>query len=160
MGEKLIFVCGYGNPGRQDDGLGPLIAEKISGLQLEGIVTDSDYQLNIEDAYDIAHYEAVVFVDASLNGNEPYVFSEVLPANEIRFTSHTLPPSSLISLCEDLYGTTPEAYIMAVRGYSFEFNEPMTENAERNMEKALLFLTEKLLEIRTNVRAKSKHEIV
>ena len=145
MKEKSILVYGYGNPGRQDDGIGPLIAEKIDALNLQDVITGSDYQLNIEDAYDIARCKAVFFVDASIDGDEPYVLSEVFPANEIRFTTHTLPPASLLSLCEELYGITLPAYLLAVRGYSFEFNEPMTSKAESNMKEAINILTEKLL---------------
>lgn len=148
MNENNIFVYGFGNPGCQDDALGPFIAERIDALGLEGIVVDSNYQLNIEDAYDIAGYKAVVFVDAAVDIEEPYVFSRVVPVSEIRFTSHTLSPASLMSLCEDLYGAARPAYILAVRAYGLEFNEPMTVEAESNMEKALLFLTEKLLEMR------------
>jgi hydrogenase maturation protease len=55
-----ILVYGIGNPGRQDDGLGILFAEKIEEwLQNQGFINvevTSNYQLNIEDAEKISHY--------------------------------------------------------------------------------------------------------
>ena len=52
--EKRILVLGYGNPGRQDDGLGPAVAAGIDSLGWPGVSTLDAYQLNIEDAIDVA----------------------------------------------------------------------------------------------------------
>jgi len=64
-----ILVYGYGNPGRQDDGLGNELVRRLEEWVIaEGIVDiafDSNYQLNIEDADAIAQNELVIFVDAS-----------------------------------------------------------------------------------------------
>jgi len=63
------LVYGYGNPGRQDDALGILLAERVERWltmhPVEGVVTDSNYQLNIEDAATIAAFDRVIFADAS-----------------------------------------------------------------------------------------------
>jgi hydrogenase maturation protease len=144
---KNILVYGYGNPGRQDDGLGPALAEKIERLNISGVVTDSNYQLNIEDALEIAKSKTVFFTDASVDCDEPFVFKEVVPSNLIRFTTHTISPDSLMALCNELYGTTVPAYILAIRGYGWEFNEPMTDKAENNMRAAYAFLVERLTEL-------------
>ena len=57
MPQPKILVYGYGNPGRQDDGLGISLVEMIEDWKnkkkLSYIETDSNYQLNIEDAYNI-----------------------------------------------------------------------------------------------------------
>ena len=57
---KTLFI-GYGNPGRLDDGLGPAMAEAVEKLNLPGVVTDSDYQLTVEDAAEVAKYDLVIF---------------------------------------------------------------------------------------------------
>ena len=147
MKRKNILVYGYGNPGRQDDGIGPALAEKIGDLNISGVVTDSNYQLNIEDTLEITESRAVFFTDASVDCDEPFVFKEVLPSNLIRFTTHTISPDSLMALCNELYGVNVPAYILAVRGYSWEFNEPMTARAENNMRSAFTFLVERLTEL-------------
>ena len=48
---------GYGNPGRQDDGLGPALAECIQALQWTGVTGDADYQLNIENGAAVVQRE-------------------------------------------------------------------------------------------------------
>ena len=149
MESKKILVYGYGNPGRQDDGLGPALAEKIDGLNIPGVVTDSNYQLNVEDALEITESKAVFFADASVDCEEPFVFKEVLPSNLIRFTTHAISPDSLMALCNELYGVNVPAYILAIRGYSWEFNRQITDKAENNMQKAFAFLAERLTETQT-----------
>lgn len=139
-----ILVYGYGNPGRQDDGIGPALAEMIENSGLQGVVCDSNYQLNIEDAYNVSKSSAVVFLDASSDGNEPFSFQRIDPSAEIRFTTHAMSPQSVLALADELYRFHAPAYLMAIRGYSWDFGEPMTREAETNMNGAFQFLQEVL----------------
>jgi len=139
---QSIFVLGYGNPGRQDDGLGPKAAGLIASLGLSFVTTDAAFQLNIEDAEAISGYDIAVFVDASISAPEPFSFEPIRPADEVTFTSHSVSPGSIMKLCADHFGPAPEAWVMAIRGYSFEFNEGITEAAERNLDAAVRFLSD------------------
>jgi hydrogenase maturation protease len=143
--KRSIFVLGYGNPGRQDDGLGPKAAEGIASLGLPFVSTDAAFQLNIEDAEAISGHDVVIFVDASVSAPEPFSFERLYPAGEVTFTSHSVSPGSILRLCTDHFGPAPEAYVMGIRGYSFEFEEEMTAAARGNLEKALSFLSDFLL---------------
>ena len=62
-----ILIYGYGNPGRQDDGLGNAFTNRIQEwVAIEGLHDfhfDSNYQLNIEDAEAIAGNRFYRFVD-------------------------------------------------------------------------------------------------
>ncbi|HQO03060.1 MAG TPA: hydrogenase maturation protease [Spirochaetota bacterium] len=135
-----ILVYGFGNPGRQDDGLGPEIVRRLELERLPGVITDSNYQLNIEDAVAVAGSDAVIFVDAALHVDEPFAFCRLTPAREITFTTHAMSPESVLALCEDIYGKTPPAYILAIKGYEWEMAAPMTEPANENLEKAYSFI--------------------
>ena len=139
---RSIFVLGYGNPGRQDDGLGPMAAETVGLLGLASVTVDAAYQLNIEDADAISGHDTVVFVDASVSAPEPFSFERLTPVDEITFTSHSVSPGSILKLCADHFGPAPEAYVMAIRGYSFEFEGGLTEAAQRNLDAALRFLSD------------------
>jgi len=147
----LIHVIGYGNPGRRDDGLGVALAAEIESLALHGVTADSDYQLNVEYSADICSVDVVVFADASVNAPEPFEFTRIQPAREITFTTHSVSPASVLAVCQDIYGRCPEAYQLAVRGYSFELGEGLTEEAMGNLRRAVEFLsgfiTEKLQSI-------------
>jgi hydrogenase maturation protease len=139
-----ILILGYGNPGRQDDGLGPAFVNKVNSLNLPHVSVDADYQLNIEDGATIADYDIVVFVDAAKDIAEPYTMSPLAASDKITFTSHTVSPDSILAICEDHFGARPEAYVMAIRGYEYEFQEGLTPRAEENMNAAMTYLKSRI----------------
>jgi hydrogenase maturation protease len=146
---KRILIYAYGNPGRQDDGLGNRLVEElgkwIESRGIEGIELESNYQLNIEDALRIAEKDIVIFVDASNEDIEDIDFSVIEPSEgRSEFTTHSASPSFVLALCINLYGKHPETYLLQIRGYSWEFREDLSEKAEKNLEKALAFLKKKL----------------
>jgi hydrogenase maturation protease len=134
------LVIGYGNPGRQDDALGPAVANEVETWNVAGVEAATDFQLNIEYAADLANVETVIFVDASRTGAEDLVFRELEPARQISFTTHSLDPASLLALCEDIYKKRTRAFLLAIRGYEFEFAEGLSPGAKANLDKALQFL--------------------
>jgi hydrogenase maturation protease len=144
-----LLVYGYGNPGRRDDGLGPLLASMIESDYKDDdrVSVDSNYQLNIEDACEVAMHRAVVFVDAALEGNRPFEFYEIGPSNKIEFSTHSISPESVLAICGDIYGGTVKAYMLAIRGYDWEIGEELSGSALENMRAAYDFLKGKIPEI-------------
>jgi len=136
-----VLVVGYGNPARQDDGIGPWIADRIEEAGIDGVVVDADYQLTVEHAADVAGSRAVVFVDAAVEGGEPFGFRRVEPELRESFSTHSVSPGMVVGLAEELFGSEAKGYVLSVRGYSFAmFTEGMTEGARRNAEVAAVFL--------------------
>jgi hydrogenase maturation protease len=142
-----ILIYGYGNPGRQDDGLGPALVDRLENERIPGVATDSNYQLQIEDAVALSQSDMVIFVDAAENGDAPFTFTELEPSNEITFTTHSVSPGSVLALCNEMYRKTVRAYVLAIRGYGWEFIEELTPVAEKNLEEAYRFLREKIDDI-------------
>ena len=144
MSKKILFI-GYGNPGRQDDGLGPAFIqalENLNGLP-DSTELSSNYQLTVEDAYDISTYDKVIFVDASLNAPPPFSFELVKATNQQSLGSHQLAPESVLQLCITLYDTLPDAYVLAIRGYEFDaFQEALSKTAQSNLDSAVSFAKE------------------
>jgi hydrogenase maturation protease len=139
---KSILLYGYGNPGRQDDGLGPGLVEEIAALGLPHVETDANYQPLIEDAAQIAEFDLVLFVDTTVEEEiDDFVVRKLEPAKEIAFTSHHVSPESILAMCEEMYGRIPQAWLIGVRGYGFEYAEGFTEGALRNYKRALGFIT-------------------
>ena len=140
-GNLKILVYGYGNPGRQDDGLGNALVEKLEQAHLPGVEFDSNYQLNIEDADNISGFDAVIFVDASKDTEPPFKFSKIEPSSEIRFTTHSMAPESVVALCQDIYNKIPHSYLLAIPGYEWEeMNFGLTSKALENLDKAYDFV--------------------
>lgn len=145
-GEKCILLYGIGNPGRQDDGLGPACAKIFEAENFPHVSVEANYQLAIEDSADIAAYRAVIFMDAAVNSGDnsseaPFSFERIIPEVKGSFTSHILDPRTLLAAVRDLFNAVPEAYIMKIHGYAFDgFGEEMSEQAARNLRSAAEFL--------------------
>ncbi|MBN2518914.1 MAG: hydrogenase maturation protease [Bacteroidales bacterium] len=144
MQKPKILIYGYGNPGRQDDGLGILLAEYIEEWKnkkgLDYIKTDSNYQLNIEDAAEIAEKDIVIFADASQEDIKDIELTKVKPSPEVNFSMHAVSPAFVLNLCKDIYDKTPQTYLLHIKGYEWELKEELTAQAKKNLNKAYNFL--------------------
>ncbi|MBN2348731.1 MAG: hydrogenase maturation protease [Bacteroidales bacterium] len=163
--KNKILVYGYGNPGRQDDALGVMLAERlekwVAEFHIEGVNIDSNYQLNIEDAATINNYDLVIFADASLNINKNYIFSEIIPNPKVEFTMHAVSPAFVLDLCQSLYGKIPAAYLLQIKGYQWDFLEEITSDASSNLDSAFEFITKYITEyISSESAEKSKKSII
>lgn len=137
------MVYGVGNPGRQDDGLGPaliaILEKKKANLTLEAA-----YQLQVEDSLLFSEQDMVIIVDALKTGNKPFIFKKIKPKRDFTFTSHSLSAEAVAFLCQKLYERTPEVYILGIRGYEFNPGEKLSQKARSNLREALAYLMELL----------------
>ncbi len=144
-----ILIYGFGNPGRQDDGLGILLSEKVDNWikkeNIQSVKVDCNYQLNIEDTVDIADNDLVLFVDATKEEIDDYYLTRVRPSDRLEFSTHTVSPSYLLNLCSVVHNKTPDIYLLHIKGYKWEFLEDMTEDAKKNLIKAYKFIKEFIL---------------
>ena len=135
MSAYKILIYGYGNPGRQDDGLGNsfvnLFEKWIDKENIEGYEFDSNYQLNIEDADAIADKDLVIFVDASTEDIEDFILTPVNADTNVAFTSHAASPGYIVSLCKDIYNKIPPTYLLHIKGYEWEFKEGLSDKAKK-----------------------------
>jgi hydrogenase maturation protease len=139
---STTLVLGWGNPGRMDDGLGPAFVEEVSRLGLPGVALDSNYQLTVEDSADVARHRRVVFVDADRRGRAPFSMRRIRPGRRgSSFSTHSVGPASVLSLCRDLFGAEPEAWLLGIRGYDFDrFGEGLSSEARANLARAVEFI--------------------
>jgi hydrogenase maturation protease len=147
---KRILIYGYGNPGRQDDGLGAAFIKKmeawISANPFTGINLDCNYQLNIEDAEVISGMDLVVFVDASQEEIEDFSFTRVDASSaRVEFSMHAVSPAFVVDLCKKMFHDTPVTYLLHIKGVEWDFKEELSKTAEENLEKAFAFLTSEIL---------------
>ncbi|MFH0893759.1 MAG: hydrogenase maturation protease [Bacteroidota bacterium] len=140
---KKILIYGYGNPGRQDDGLGAALVEMLEQWahenKIENVDFDTNYQLNIEDALTISEYDTVVFADATIEEDvKDFLFDELKPSRAIiEFTMHASSPGYILDLCHKMYNKNPEAWLMHIKGYEWELKEGVTEKANANLIKSV-----------------------
>jgi hydrogenase maturation protease len=139
-----VLILGYGNPGRQDDGLGPAAAGLIDELAWPQVSAFDTYQLDIEDAMDVAVHDIVWFVDAAKTGADPFIVSELTPNCTLEFSSHLVRPETILAMAQRYFGRAPQAFLLGIRGYDFDFVEGLTTSAQVNLELAVAMLCDSL----------------
>jgi hydrogenase maturation protease len=132
-----LLIFAYGNPSRGDDALGPLLIENLQILNLEGIEMLTDFQLQVEHAYDLQGRERVLFIDASVSCEAPYTFSRLFAQKDPSYTTHVMSPMAVMHVYQDLYGDPPPSYLLQVRGESFELGASLSPQAEVNLQSSL-----------------------
>lgn len=139
-----ILVYGYGNPGRQDDGLGIALVDRLESWaaekELTGITFENNYQLNIEDAEAISDKDLVIFVDASREDIDDFCLTEVDGSGKLSFTTHAASPDYVVKLCRELFDVQPRALLLHIKGHQWELKEGISEPARYNLDKACAWL--------------------
>lgn len=131
------LIIGIGNNTRQDDGLG---WDFLELLEKKGFNTDNlvyKYQLMVEDSELISAFNTVIFIDAcksQLKGG--FSFERIYPAEEVSFSTHSVPPNQILNLCETIYGKTPNAYLLKIQGYSWNIEIGLLKKAKTNLKNA------------------------
>jgi hydrogenase maturation protease len=158
-GTPKILIYGFGNPGRQDDGLGILLSETMETWahekELHNIETDSNYQLNIEDADRISAFDLVIFADATKEKINGYAFTSLKASPKIDFTMHSVSPAFILNLCNEVYKKKPMAYLLHIKGFEWEFMKDMTPEASKNLRKAAEFLEKQILKLSDKYRTRN-----
>ena len=147
------LVIGFGNPSRRDDGVGlaivnglrlklglPALDEGADGLDDLGGSLDTLFlqQVGPELAETLAEYDRVYFVDAHAGNYSELVHRERLQAGAGRsLVSHHMKPSMLLALAAQLYGSAPEAELISVRGYDFDFGSTLSQTTAEGVEQVI-----------------------
>jgi hydrogenase maturation protease len=155
-----VLIQGIGNPLRSDDALGPMLIERLEVSPL--VVTPAKlqvnlewvYQLQIENAEQWTHFDAVILIDAHATQTEPVKWKELkapqasqgsaeseLPG---QFASHALDPISILCLAAKCYQAIPRVYLLSISGRSFEMGTELSGDARNALAVAEQFLLSKL----------------
>jgi hydrogenase maturation protease len=146
------LIIGYGNADRQDDGAGWHILKKLAerlGQDVpdepgEGIDVDSDIvdlrfilQIYPELAETISHYDRVCFIDAhTADIPEEISWVELDPEYEKSPLTHHMSPKTVLSIVATIYNKVPEAILVSVRGFSFQFERSLSPKTAALVKKA------------------------
>ncbi|HEY7865999.1 MAG TPA: hydrogenase maturation protease, partial [Psychromonas sp.] len=145
-GQQTLNLFTWGNPSRGDDAIGAVlhqfVKEFISRFALEHIQLIEDFQLQPEHVCDITDNACVIFIDASYQGESPFQIEAVRAESELGYTTHALSPAALMAIyAQTQKKACPPAFLLSVRGYSFELGAPLSQQAQENITLARQFLT-------------------
>lgn len=140
-----ILVLAVGNPSRGDDALGTCLLEQAerelqAEVQAGHVEFLTDFQLQIEHALDLRGRRLVVFADASLSDESPFGFRRLHPERDQSYSSHALSAEAVLDTYRGLFGPPPPAWMLGIRGESFELFEDLSALARQNLQAALRFL--------------------
>ncbi|MDF1516410.1 MAG: hydrogenase maturation protease [Lutibacter sp.] len=139
------LIIGIGNNTRQDDGLG---WKFLSMLEEDGFIVDNlvyKYQLMVEDAELISEFDSVIFIDACKSKLENgFTFERIYSAEEVLFSTHSVPPNQILNLCETIYAKNPKAYLIKIQGCNWDIGIGFSELAETNLRNAFSCFVENL----------------
>jgi hydrogenase maturation protease len=141
-GRAPILVLAVGNPSRGDDAIGPELATRLEAARLPHVEVIVEFQLQVENALDLAGRKRVIFVDAGTGTPEPFELRRVEAAAEFLHTSHALSPEAVLATYRRVTGDEPpQAWLLCVRGESFELGEGLSAQAAKRLEQAWDSLT-------------------
>lgn len=148
-----LLIIGFGNPDRQDDGVGwhvvQRLAERLGRTTIETIDGDAcaaepspvlmcTLQLVPEMAETLRCFERVCFVDAHTGAyTDDLRFEPLQPDFQSSPFTHHLTPETLLQLAASLYGRAPEAVVCSVRGYEFGFSHALSQSTSELAEQAV-----------------------
>jgi hydrogenase maturation protease len=129
----MILVIGYGNPFRQDDGIGYLAALRAGGLAV--------HQLTPELAEPISRADLVIFVDADRDLWPGAVTeTELSPAEAAAQFTHHVAPETLMALAQSLYGRSPKAKMIHAGGEWYGLGDDLSPGGSAALDKVLVML--------------------
>jgi hydrogenase maturation protease len=148
-----VLVIGYGNPSRQDDGVGLAAVNGLRARAGQAPLDEGDdgfddlghrldtlflQQLSPELAETLIDYEHVVLVDAHFGIYPELVHrTELDPLDEAAIVSHHFKPGTLLALASRLYGRAPTAELISVRGFAFDFTSELSPETATGVEQVI-----------------------
>lgn len=143
-----LLIFAYGNPSRGDDALGPQLLDLLAENRAQHpdwpefeLVTD--FQLQVEHAMDLEGRNLALFIDASVSCPAPFLFSRLQPVLDAGYTTHEMSPQAVLHVYEQVCRRpAPPAFLLSVRGVSFELGEPLSLTAVENRDAALALLVQ------------------
>lgn len=142
-----LIVFAWGNVSRADDGVGPMLAERIQMLQHPYLALFEDIKLQIEHATDMRIGVPVLFIDASIAIDQGFALQKLRPEPDHSVSTHALSPPALLRLFEvTMQQQAPPAYQLHVAGSNFELGDVLSDVSRRSVDAAWRFLRRMLAE--------------
>lgn len=132
-----LLVIGYGNTLRQDDGVGPKVAEAVAALNLPRVRTLNCALLTPELADPISQAERVVFVDAAIDAPREVQLRPLQPATSSQLMAHAASPATMLALARDVFGHAPEGWLLTIPVEETGIGEEFSPLAKRGFAAAL-----------------------
>jgi len=129
---RSVLIVGLGNADRADDGIGPLVAEKLRRLLPAGTALASPRTDPIALIAEWQGFDAAICIDAASLVSKPGRIHRFdlsmaeLPSDRQPVSDHVLSFAATVRLARVLHQAPQRIIIYAVEGASFAAGAPMT----------------------------------
>ncbi len=145
-----FLVIGYGNGAKGDNAVGIQIANHISAWEAPLVKSMAAYQLTPDLVNNLASVDYVFFVRPCRRSShagtlqvDPIFASGKPPQTEQSAErspsecTHPCTPTALLNLAQQLYGHSPQAWLLQIPTDSTNCNQALSSTAQRGYDRAL-----------------------
>lgn len=158
-----VWIVGYGNPHRRDDGIGSYVVKglgRLLGFRRECRLL-SLLELNPDLAEDLRDAHSIVLVDASAEYIEGgWCWARVRPERgHLPYLTHHTSPPFLLWLFQAMYHACPATWLVSVQGEDFGFGEGLCPDTEKRAKAVILDLARSISQERLTRRDPIENDI-
>ncbi|MHA2309205.1 MAG: hydrogenase maturation protease [Candidatus Heimdallarchaeaceae archaeon] len=139
--KECAFIC-LGNKDRADDGIGLIIAEKLSKFYPKNVFSEEEEDISTILLYilDKEQYKQVILIDAVEFGAEPgsLLVSSKIETNVKQISTHTIPYQEISRLLES---KSREFLFIGIQVKSLTFLEDISEEVLHAADRVMELLT-------------------
>lgn len=132
-----IFVLGYGNPLRGDDGLGWIAADMLrqEWKHSQNVIIETAHQLTPEVVEDLSECQVALFLDVKAEGVPGEIELTEVKADHVYDSplNHQCAPENLLYYTQQLYGKHPKVYVHTITGYDFGYKQSLSPIVEQSL---------------------------
>ncbi|MGB3788104.1 MAG: hydrogenase maturation protease [Phormidesmis sp.] len=148
--QSRFLIIGYGDEFGGDRSVGLQVANAIENWHLPAIKTIATRQLRPELAEDLVAADYAIFVDACSAENcsrtvqlDPVAVGSRIPRTLLA-EKHNCIPLTLLNLTQQLYGRTPQAWLLQVPTESFNERGTLSSTAQRGLDRSVRIVAQLL----------------
>lgn len=138
MKKSKLLIIGYGNPLREDDGIGWHLAgwlrETLSDPDIEII---QSHQLFPEYADNLSKVDKALFIDCKHGSNIGQTESRYIDSSSIqsgKATFHHMNIEGILSMAQSLFQHTPKACIFSIESDRFAHSDTFSSSMQKQLE--------------------------
>ena len=145
--QSPVLIIGVGHPFRSDDGVGPVVAERLRARGIE-TVEQSGEGAALIDCW--KHAASVILIDATQSGAEPGTIREMdagttpLPAGLFRYSTHLFGVAEAIETARALNELPKDFLVYGIEGTTFDFGQGLSPAVAAAADEVMARILERL----------------
>lgn len=143
IAQSHFLILGYGNELQGDDAVGLRVANVVAKWRLPSVKAIAINQITPEIVNELVATDYVIFVDACNHNScartvqiDPIVVG-CEPSRTLPQKTHGFNPQVLLNLTQQLYGQSPQAWLLQVPIETLDFSEQLSSTAKRGCDRAV-----------------------